>query len=469
MTRPFKRPFRSSQPHPRSSAFVPAEEDTSYAKLFGTPQAESRLAAVRRGLARALQEWWQQGQLPSKGLLRDGLLALENGHELDPAECTLLLRAALFYGRGMLTALRHQPDPERTAAVMADMLLHARRPLNPAQIVHLVKSDDMSAAWLAPLLRLLQEEAASGLDPRRTLADAASLALLHRDEVTGLEWVPLSSYPPEADATIIRPQVRLPTPRRTEHLPRVLGVLALLMLILALILFWQDRRNAVSLHTEMRVIPAGTYAIRPDVRAEALQLVQLEAFAMDRTEVTNGAYRRCYDDGVCTWPARVTSVNRPDYFLVPNLSGYPMINVTWEQANTFCTWAGKRLPLAEEWEVAAGSALTLHTVYRFPWGDTFDAAVVNSALSSAGDTQPVGTYIPAGLSPAGVADMAGNVAEWTATPADPDADEVDAFIVKGGSFLSQPDELYVAADQKVEKDQMQPWLGFRCAVTLPTE
>ncbi len=404
--------------------------------------------------------------MPAKGLLRDGLLVLEADHPLDEAECTLLLRAALFYGRGMITALQHQTDPERTAGVMTDMLLHAHHPLNPAQLAQVGQQDPGSGQWLAPLLRLLQQEATVALEPRRTLAEAALIYLSAPPQSRPpANWLPVSEYP---HGYSVGPKPRRASGRLSRHLPRVLMLLAVVLLIVAAILFWQDRRGDLVLNTSMQRIPAGVYVISDDSLPNADRLVQLQAFAIDHTEVTNEAYRRCYDDSICSWPERRASINRPDYFFNPALGGYPMINVTWTQAEIYCTWAGKRLPLLEEWEVAAGSALTLRKRFIFPWGDSFNANVVNSALHPEGDPVPVATFSPAGDSPAGVADMAGNVAEWTATPSDVSIEIPRDYVVKGGSFLSAPEDLLVAARQTVDATRSAPWLGFRCAATLPT-
>jgi formylglycine-generating enzyme required for sulfatase activity len=451
-----------------SAAPINGVDDDAFQRLFKGPGATGQVEAVRSALARALEAWWRQGQMPSIGLLRDGLLVLEAGHTLDDATRTLLLRAALFYGKGMITALRHQNDPERIASVMRDMLLHARQPMNPAQIDHLSRSDPESAEWRPALLDLLREESILALEPRQTLAKAA-LLYLQGNPPQPTPWEPVSS------ATPVLPPARRPliaplrSPARRSRLAKVLGLFALLLLVSALLLFWQARREAATFAIEMRTVPTGVYLISDATAPGKDRLVELQAFAIDRHEVTNESYRRCYDDGVCAWPERVTSVSRRDYFLDPALGGFPVANVTLTQAEIFCRWAGKRLPLVEEWEVAAGSALTLQRRYLFPWGDIFNVSLANSALSIAQDTQVVGTYSPRGDSPVGAADMAGNVAEWTATPADPRETPPTAYVVKGGSFLSPPEDLLVSARQSVDKQQYAPWLGFRCVLTLPAQ
>ncbi len=443
--------------------------------LFQGPDGDARAEQVRRRLTQALDLWWTQAQMPSRTLLRDALLALEAGHRFDEAQTTLLLRAALFYGRGMLTALHHQGDPERTASVMRDMLLDPRRPLAPAQIVDLARQDEEPDAWLRPLRRLLREEASQALEPRRTLA-AAALAFFDAAQQNGvpLAWTPLAQQQVQAPHTP-RPQParsrRRPRRRLSPETARLFTVLFLVMaLALALIagaLFWLDWQQRFDPTGEMISLPGGVYTLLAPEAPGGERRVELRAFAIDRTEVTNRAYRLCFQADACTWPKRTTSTTRPDYFLNPNLDNFPMINVDWNEAAAFCAWAGKRLPLEEEWAVAAGSALTLQRGYLYPWGDIFEVSLANSARSNIGDTLPVGTFSPGGDSPSGAADMAGNVAEWTATPGDLTEPEPSSYVVKGGSFADPPEQLTVPSRRVLAAEERHPWLGFRCARTLP--
>lgn len=440
-----------------------------FVRIFQGPGGERRVAAVRRGLARAVEEWWRLAELPPIGLLRDALLVLEAGHSLNDSERTLLLRASLFYGKGMLTALKHQPDPERTASVMRDMLLNPQRPLPPAQIQEIAQQDEESHVWRQPLLDLLQMEAAQSLEPRRTLAAAARLYLQGEAGLGPDRWTPLSRA--TRSASTRAPSLRLQKLRR--GLSTLLFLLAALLGVAALFFFWQAFQQSLHRTGDLVEVPGGVYAISANpidsveaptaVGAGQERLVQLGAFAIDRNEVTNQAYRRCYEAGGCPWPKRVTSITRPTYFLDPAFTDYPVVNVSWTDASAYCDWAGKRLPLEEEWEVAASAALTLRRHYRYPWGDTFDTTLVNGNTSGIGDTQMVGAHSPAGDSPVGLADMAGNAAEWTATP----GDEVGTYIVKGGSFMDGPIQLQSGHRQSVDAQSYHPWLGFRCARTLP--
>ena len=135
--------------------------------------------------------------------------------------------------------------------------------------------------------------------------------------------------------------------------------------------------------------------------------VTLDAFWMDQLEVTNAMYALCVNAGGCTPPQDFKSQRRPYYFNNPEFKDYPVIYVTWGQAKTYCEWAGRRLPTEAEWE-RAGRGDDFRT---FPWGeDKADGLLANFNML-VGDTSRVGTY-PAGASPFGVLDMAGNVAEW---------------------------------------------------------
>lgn len=129
--------------------------------------------------------------------------------------------------------------------------------------------------------------------------------------------------------------------------------------------------------------------------------VYLDAYWIDKTEVTNGMYNQCLDAGVCTLPVLPSQ----EFFNEPN---QPVQGLAWTQAVDYCEWVGRRLPTEAEWEKAArGTDARL-----FPWGNTLldeDTANYDFLFNQFMD---VGSF-PSGASPYGVMDMAGNVWEWT--------------------------------------------------------
>ena len=136
---------------------------------------------------------------------------------------------------------------------------------------------------------------------------------------------------------------------------------------------------------------------------------------------------------------------------------HPVVNVSCEDARAYAKWAGKRLPTAEEWEVAAGFNPKTKTPGIFPWGDEFSPGKCNLGSSS---TQPVGSF-KKGASPFGCFDMAGNVWEWTSTVSEANP---GARVVKGGSYYEKGDPvLRVSFIRNMPAGRKRGYVGFRCA------
>lgn len=200
--------------------------------------------------------------------------------------------------------------------------------------------------------------------------------------------------------------------------------------------------------------------------------VWVSSFGIDRTEVSNARWRSCMRAGACL-PPRLADAD-------PRVSAPqdPVGGVTWGEAETYCRWAGGRLPTEAEWERAARGA----THRRFPWGNDYNDRLANHGLT--GDrpdgvdgyryAAPV-TAFPQAASPFGVLQMAGNVWEWTADWYQPDAylgeDRVDPTgpaqgterVVRGGSWRSPAYALRVAHRGHRLPDQAWPDVGLRCA------
>lgn len=164
---------------------------------------------------------------------------------------------------------------------------------------------------------------------------------------------------------------------------------------------------------EMVLIPAGKFIMGTDDRLpdEGPQhSVYLDAFYIDIYEVTNLQYKQFNDAENRRSPAHFRNRTFPE-----GKADHPVTFVSWEDADAYCRWTGKRLPTDQEWEKAARS----EDGRMFPWGDEFDATKANTPIrwqqiGGFGDTTPVGAF-EQGKSAYGLYDTTGNVWEWTAS------------------------------------------------------
>jgi len=245
----------------------------------------------------------------------------------------------------------------------------------------------------------------------------------------------------------------------------------------------------------MIYIPGGTFIIGDETseknNEKPARRITLDSFYIDETEVTNGAYAQCVDAAACPRPARAGSSYYQSYFGNPDFDDYPVINVSWYNADTFCQWRGARLPSEAEWEYAASYNPVENVKTKFPWGDTFDGNLlnfcdVNCQRDDRGaewddgfrDTAPVASY-PGGRSPKGVYDMLGNVMEWVGdwydfrayrditetNPRGPIEGEFKSL--RGGSWFTPPGSLGNTLRDNLDPTVAQSTLGFRCAMLPP--
>jgi formylglycine-generating enzyme required for sulfatase activity len=138
---------------------------------------------------------------------------------------------------------------------------------------------------------------------------------------------------------------------------------------------------------------------------------------------------------------------------------HPVVLVTWDEARRYCEWRGRergeprRLPTSEELEKAARGEAGL----SYPWGNLFEADKLNGAVGGPGDTTPVGAY-PAGASPYGVLELAGNVFQWTSTKFD-----AGKMVVKGSAWEDHPGVGRGASFHGRPPAARHVIVGFRCA------
>lgn len=205
--------------------------------------------------------------------------------------------------------------------------------------------------------------------------------------------------------------------------------------------------------------------------------VWLDAFWIYQTEVTNGQYRQCVEDGACELPGNITNYQNPFY------SDYPVGFVSWFKADSYCQWAGGQLPTEAEWEKAARGT----DGRKYPWGNEpvtgyrANYCDINCQTHNADTNQndgyerisPVGRY-PNGASPYGALDMAGNMWEWVAdwysrdyysraayeNPIGPTSG--DDRVVHGGSWTSLQKFLRGSFRSYLSPDGWWDNLGFRC-------
>ncbi len=193
-------------------------------------------------------------------------------------------------------------------------------------------------------------------------------------------------------------------------------------------------------------------------------------FVLDRYEVTNARYAACVEARACSAPALASSFTRAQYFGAEAFADYPVVHVSWGQATSFCAWAGGRLPTEAEWERAARGTADART---YPWGDSPPDCTKANYAGCVGDTDRVGKR-PAGQSPYGAFDMAGNVWEWTSDwyeagfygrspeqdPAGPDMGHLK--VMRGGCWASGTSSLRATCRKAELPSSWAPNVGFRC-------
>jgi formylglycine-generating enzyme required for sulfatase activity len=224
---------------------------------------------------------------------------------------------------------------------------------------------------------------------------------------------------------------------------------------------------------DMVLISGGEFVLGSnDSASEPPQILAVRDFYLDRAEVTNALYRQCVAASACTPLQSPASQSHPDYASDPNFDNYPVINVSWQQANAFCGWAQKRLPTEAEWEKAASWSSSAREKFAWPWSNTFDPKLLNSDESKLFDTTAVGSY-PRELN--GTFDMAGNVSEWTGSLARPypydaedgreDASAAGQRIYRGGSWAQTKGKARATRREAAEPDVPFNEVGFRCAAS----
>jgi len=221
---------------------------------------------------------------------------------------------------------------------------------------------------------------------------------------------------------------------------------------------------------EMVLIPAGEFLMGSNDGSsdkKPVHTVYLDAFYIDKYEVTNAQYKKFMD---------ATGHKAPNYWNDSRFNDpkQPVVGVSWYDAKAYADWAGKRLPTEAEWEKAARGGLVGK---KYPWGDKITHDDANYEGTGGKDIwvypSPVGSFAPNGY---GLYDMAGNVLEWCAdwydgnyykvspkeNPKGPASGNWRVF--RGGSWFDDVHNLLrVASRDNDVPTGMGDDVGFRCA------
>jgi iron(II)-dependent oxidoreductase len=241
---------------------------------------------------------------------------------------------------------------------------------------------------------------------------------------------------------------------------------------------------------EMVLVPAGSFIMGSDKRMDRnayrtelpQRRVYLDAFEIDKYEVTNLQYLKFV---LATGRNPQIDWRYDGGNFQESMAHHPVMHVSWYDADAYCRWAGKRLPTEAEWEKAARG-----TDGRiFPWGDE-PAGLSRANFGRSGLSGPVRDrperlllYPPIiavdryenSVSPYGVHQMLGNVAEWVAdwydkdyyavspdrNPKGPEQGTQKAF--RGGGWIDSTTTMRAAMRNGADPNTKMNWLGFRCA------
>ncbi len=255
--------------------------------------------------------------------------------------------------------------------------------------------------------------------------------------------------------------------------PRLIA--AVTVTVLALILYYNGNwrrlippgpKPKIPVPSGMIAIPGGEFMMGRndgDEYERPAHRVKVESFFIDQHEVTNELY---YDF------VRHRNGPAPSHWIngefEPGNDKLPVVNVTWFNAKAYCEYRGKRLPTEAEWEYAARGTQNFIYPYGNAWKPKYSCA--DDVEDKCTQPRTVGSY-PLGASPFGVLDMAGNVAEWTATeykpyPGSTARREEETRVIRGGAF-NVPAEEQTATDRRFDPPNTSyDYLGFRCAKSL---
>jgi formylglycine-generating enzyme len=235
-----------------------------------------------------------------------------------------------------------------------------------------------------------------------------------------------------------------------------------------LVLIYCNCAFAQKPETEMVQIPAGSFVMGKNTTSpsdwQPEHTLFIHSFYMDKTEVTNQQY---FDFCKSTNNALPQFWGMKEFKSGPDFPDFPVVGVSYFDAEKYANWAGKRLPTEAEWEYASRGGLAGK---NFPFGDQVDSAKVNYGRKYKGILK-TGSFPANGY---GLYDITGNVWEWTSDfysesyysvspPENPIGPERGRFkVIRGGSWHSG-----AMCVQTYYRNGLSPsWVdfavGFRC-------
>ena len=249
-------------------------------------------------------------------------------------------------------------------------------------------------------------------------------------------------------------------------------------------------RAKLPAHDEMVKIPAGTFLMGSDKKVDRnayqpefpQRKVYLDAYEIDKYEVTTVQFLKFV---LATDRKPLIDWQYEGGNFQETMASHPVMHVSWFDADAYCRWAGKRLPTSAEWEKAARG----EDGRIYPWGNE-PAGLSRANFGRTGLSGPVRDrperlllYPPIisvdkydnAVSPYGVFQLAGNVAEWTAdwydphyyktapdrNPKGPEKGTQRAF--RGGGWIDSTPSVRPAQRNGTDPNTKMNWLGFRCA------
>lgn len=199
--------------------------------------------------------------------------------------------------------------------------------------------------------------------------------------------------------------------------------------------------------------------------------VSLSGFWMQQAEVTNQQYAQCVSAGLCTVPNKEN--NEPYRYEMSDYVNLPVVGVTWDQAEEYCTSINGRLPSEAEWEYAARGLESS----SYPWGEDEPVCSLLNFNNCLDPSQP--DYVRSydnGTSSFDVMDISGNVSEWVndwyledyyqqspaVNPQGPA--EGTERVYRGGSFLSPKNMISPILRFSLKPTEHSKEIGFRCVL-----